>query len=42
MDVKDIESTIASLIINSFVIQDKNNGALSLNIKQKEMIMRCL
>ena len=42
MDVKDIESTIEFLIINGFVIQDKNNGALSLNIKQKEMIMRCL
>ena len=42
MDVKDIESTIEFLIINGFVIQDKNNGALSLNIKQKEMIMRYL
>lgn len=42
MDVKDIESTIKFLIINGFIIQDKNNGSLSLNTKQKEMIMRYL
>lgn len=39
-DVKDIEDTIESLIINGFIIQDKNNGPLSLNIKQKEMIRK--
>lgn len=39
-DIKNIEEVIDSLIINGFILQDKNNGPLSLNLKQKEMIMK--
>lgn len=39
-DIKNIEETIDLLITNGFIIQDKSNGPLSLNLKQKEMIMR--